>query len=467
MLRTMRSVDLLHAPILGKFFRWRWGRLILQLALGMLLLLIIYDGFTGSQLAPANIATVLSWVHYRGIVILILLLAGNLFCMGCPFTLPRTMAKRLSKGGKRWPSFLRNKWIAIGSLFFIFWLYEWLDLWASPWLTAWVAVAYVLASFLLEAIFSESAFCKYVCPLGSFNFVYSLASPLQIKASSQQVCRTCEGKECVRDSSEVLGCGTELFVPTITSNMDCTFCLDCARACPYDNVSLASRYPLTELITSQKPARWDRALLLVSLAFMGLSNAFGMVPPVYALQSWLGSIGLTSDALRLLIIFGIGNLLLPALLLVALSRISGRLVGSKRYKEIADQFSNAFVPIGLAIWLAHYGFHLAIGGAAIIPVFHAFMLDHGITLFGTQPNWSMSFLIPQSMIFPLQILALLGGFSLSLVTLGKIGLRRQPDPETAFREILPWAILIVLLAIAALSIFNLPMEMRGTRMIGI
>jgi hypothetical protein len=61
----------------------------------------------------------------------------------------------------------------------------------------------------------------------------------------------------------------------------------------------------------------------------------------------------------------------------------------------------------------------------------------------------------------------MGGFAGSLITLGKIALNRRPMPASAFRELLPWAILIVLITIAALSIFNLPMEMRGTRMIGI
>ena len=63
--------------------------------------------------------------------------------------------------------------------------------------------------------------------------------------------------------------------------------------------------------------------------------------------------------------------------------------------------------------------------------------------------------------------ALLGGLSSSLFVAGRIALNRHQQPARAFRELLPWAILIVLMMIAALSIFNLPMEMRGTRMIGI
>jgi hypothetical protein len=192
--------DALQLPVLRRIARWRWGRLVFQLPLLAVAVLLMYDGFTGPRNAAQNLATVVPWVHYRGFVIVALLLVGNLFCMGCPFTLPRTLAKRFSLPGRRFPQVLRNKWLAIGGLFTLFFLYEWLDFWASPWLTAWVIVFYFVASFALEAFFSESAFCKYVCPLGTFNFVYSTVSPLQIRAKDTDICRTCVGKECINGS---------------------------------------------------------------------------------------------------------------------------------------------------------------------------------------------------------------------------------------------------------------------------
>ena len=215
-------------------------------------------------------------------------------------------------------------------------------------------VAYFLASFILEAAFKESAFCKYVCPLGTFNFVYSAASPTQISIHDREVCRTCVGKECINGSyaqqpvikideiggdgqpvkthehnqQGVLGCGTELFPPQMQSNLDCVLCLDCVRACPHDNIGLFARNPLSELLNPQAwRKRWDLIFLVVALAFMGITNAFGMVPPVYALIETLAnafeglrSIGFSPAAVEgvvLLVVFGTGNLLLPFVLLMA------------------------------------------------------------------------------------------------------------------------------------------------------
>jgi len=66
----------------------------------------------GPQIASRNLATVGAWVHYRGLVLLALLLVGNLFCMGCPFTLPRTLAKGLSIRGRRFRNALRKQQVA-------------------------------------------------------------------------------------------------------------------------------------------------------------------------------------------------------------------------------------------------------------------------------------------------------------------------------------------------------------------
>ncbi|MFO7661616.1 MAG: FesM [Chloroflexota bacterium] len=462
--------DILRWPIIGRLLRHRQGRLVFQIPLLLIALLIIYDGFTGSPLASQNLATVGVWVHYRGIVILALLLVGNLFCMSCPFTLPRTIALRISRHGRRWPRILRNKWLAIAAFIGFLFLYEWLDMWASPAFTAWVIIGYFLSAFVLEAFFAESPFCKYVCPLGTFNFASSTLSPTQITVNSLDTCRTCPGKECVNGRPEVLGCGTELFPPTLRSNLDCILCLDCARACPYDNVALVVRPYGRELVDSKAwPRRWDLGLLILVFAFTGVSNAFGMVPPFYDLQTWLArTLNISHEGLLLLVIFVLLGLALPVSAGLGAAWLSRRLAGlSEPLRVSFSRFAPAFVPLAFAIWLAHYGFHFATGALAIIPVLQTFLLDHGLAWLGSRANWTLGPLFPGTWILPLQTAIVLGGFAGSLLIGHRIGSRDFSSSSLAVRVLLPWVIVIVGLALAALATFNLPMEMRGMTRTGL
>lgn len=489
--RPTSAFDVLSIPMIGTVLKSRYGRLILQVPLAIIAFALIYDGFTGPDSASQNLATVLPWVHYRGLVILVLLLAGNLFCMGCPFTIPRTLAKKLSISGMRFPKFLRNKWIAIASLFLIFFLYEWLDLWASPALTAWVIIAYFLASFVLEAVFKESVFCKYVCPLGSFNFAYSSASPTQIAVKDHSKCQSCQGKECVNGSfsSEsiiridkipfidadgtlhykdveveqnpqgVLGCGTELFPPQMTSNMDCVLCLDCVRACPHDNIGLMTRTPGRELLKDGAWAkRWDMSLFVIILAFLAVVNAFGMVPPVFDLLEWFAEIGFTGEILPLFFIFFGGGVIIPVTLALIAAKMTQILTftGDKiSLRDTVATFAPAFVPLGFGIWIAHYGFHFLIAPLSFVPVLQEF-------LGASQGDWAtFGMQVDIEFIGLLQVVALLGGFLWSMyITLQASD--RVYGKRSSFGALLPWALMLLVLMISAYQVFSLPMEMRGT-----
>jgi hypothetical protein len=208
---TARSFDLLRAPFIGRFLRWRFARPLLQSIVAVLATLVIFDGLVGPQLSPMNLAGVLPWIHWRGLLILGLLVAGNLFCMACPFTLPRTLAHRWLPRGRPWPRWLRSKWLAVGLIILFLWSYEAFALWNSPWMTAWIAIAYFVAAFVVDSLFSGASFCKYVCPIGQFNFVQALVSPLEVKVREPTVCASCHTKDCIRGSEVAPGCS--LHVP--------------------------------------------------------------------------------------------------------------------------------------------------------------------------------------------------------------------------------------------------------------
>src|SRR5262245_56374009 len=134
----MAGTDVLRWPVVGSFLRWRHARLSIQLFLLCVAGAMIVHGLLGPDLAPANLATVLTWVHYRGLLVVALLAAGNVFCGGCPFVLVRDWGRRLHPPTRTWPSRLRGKWIAIALFVGVLFAYELFDLWALPAATAYL-----------------------------------------------------------------------------------------------------------------------------------------------------------------------------------------------------------------------------------------------------------------------------------------------------------------------------------------
>jgi len=467
-------LDLIRLPLLGPFLRWRHNRTVAQLLLFGLAAAIIVDGLLGSPLAAKNVATVAAWVHYRGLVVLALLLAGNLFCAACPFVLPRKLAKWLGRPVRRWPQALRNKWLALGDLLAIVYAYELFDLWASPWWTAWLAVAYFMTAFVLEAFFTRNSFCMYVCPLGTFNFLYSTVSPLQITTHNADVCRDCKGHECINSSAIQQGCQLELFVPTIQSNLNCTLCLDCVKACPYDNVALVVRAPGHELFRQTWRHRLDLAWLAVIAAFLGLGNAFGMTPPVYVLEQRLAALLNTqSEALVLGLIYLAGGVVGPLLLVYGAAWLSRTLTARDKAHEpslnrLLMRYAYSFVPLGFAIWFAHYLFHFLTGAMTIVPAFQTFFQRKlGWPLLG-EPNWQVAarFVPTVETIQLLQSIITYGGLLAALALALTAARNNRRAGRVALLEALPWLVVLILLAVASGSTFLLPMEMRGSALGG-
>src|SRR5687768_2859845 len=249
--------DLLRLPLIGNLLRWRHARTLLQIPVFIVSGAMILHGLFGPTLAPKNLATTLTWVHFRGALVFVLLLAGNFFCLACPFMLVRNLARKFFKPVRNWPRRLRNKWLSLGLFITVLFVYEWFDLWASPWWTAWLIIAFFAGAVLIDAVFKHATFCKFVCPIGQFNFVASTVSPLEVAVRDHEVCTACATKDCIRGRREPAqplvilqrGCELALFQPRKVGNIDCTFCLDCVQACPHDNVGIISRLPATELMT--------------------------------------------------------------------------------------------------------------------------------------------------------------------------------------------------------------------------
>jgi hypothetical protein len=460
--------------LLGGLLKWRHARTLLQIPLFVIAVAMILHGLFGPQLAPRNLATTLTWIHFRGALVLVLLFAGNFFCLTCPFMLVRNFMRKFFRPTRNWPRSLRNKWFSISLFVIVLFVYEWFDLWASPWWTAWLIVMFFAGALLIDSIFKHATFCKFVCPIGQFNFVASTVSPFEVTVRDHEVCTDCRTKDCIRGVRAVeaplvvlqRGCELALFQPRKVGNLDCTFCLDCVQACPHDNVGVISRLPADELVRDPLRSglgvlsrRKDLAALVIVFAFGALLNAFGMVSPVYVLEQRLAKLfGVTTELPVLAFIFALFLLVEPLLLLGVAAWITRSVSSNKRsLLATAVRYAYALVPLGFGIWLAHYSFHFLTGVFTFIPVTQAAAADLGAAILG-QPRWGLTGMAPnvvQLFEFGFIALGLLGSLLVSY------SIAASEELVHPVRVFVPWAVLSLLLAAAALWLLVQPMEMRG------
>jgi cytochrome c oxidase assembly factor CtaG/ferredoxin len=459
--------DLLRTPGLGRFLKWRHARTALQIPMLILAGLVVVDGLTGPQVGAMNLAGVLPWTHWRGLVVIGLLTAGNVFCMACPFVLPRTIARRWLPAPLHWPGWLRSKWLAVGLLAVFLWAYEAFSLWDSPCWTAWITLGYFAAALCVDGLFRGAAFCKYVCPIGQFHFVQSLVSPLEIAVRDEAVCRQCQTKDCIRGRDGIPGCELELYLPRKSGNMDCTACLDCVHACPHDNIAIKARPPGAELWHDPQRSgvgrfsqRLDLAVLVLVLVFGAFANAAGMAQPVVEWQERLAGSLEFSGKLFAVTAFYIGAIvLLPAAVVIAAGVLSwnwGRPKGG--YLQAATAFVYALAPLGFAMWAAHYLFHFLTSYESAMPVAQRFVADWGGDL--GPAAWAQACCMNVAGWLPrFEIVLLDCGLLASLYTCWRIALARSDRPVAA---VVPWAMVIVGLFALGVWIVLQPMEMRGT-----
>ncbi len=488
-----RRFDLIGRLGLRRFFRWKYARLVFQLPLLILAVIMLVDGFTGRQLAPRNMATTATWLHWRGLVVLALALVGNAFCAACPLMLTRGTSRFLRRVlpeglQLRWPRALHNKYTVIALMALFFFSYELFDLWASPWLTAWLIVGYFGAALVIDTFFPAGTFCRYVCPLGNFNFVLSQTSPTQIVALNTDICAACEHKPCLHGretyTSEAQasghaafipltditnpngqgffpGCETGLFAPTIQSNMDCTNCFNCLRACPYDNVGLGVRSPARETTRDAwlRRGRFPVMLLAVCLSAWGLLNAAAMVAPFFGFMDRVAAfLNTQSEALLFGLLFSLTALIgfLATTLVGVVADFAG---GQREFRPIRSFLRWGYVVtvLGIGFWFAHYLFHFLTGALQIIPVFQNFLQLQG---FRTSPDWGLAQLVPTRYLFTITA-AVTSLYSLLAIYIGiRIAIR-----DFGRRGVLAmWPVLLFVLAFAVFAVWLLgqPMEMRGT-----
>jgi hypothetical protein len=217
--------------------------------------------------------------------------------------------------------------------------------------------------------------------------------------------------------------------------------------------------------------RLDYAALALLLVFGAFANAAGMTSPVVDLQASVAeSLGLSTPIVAITLFYLLCLVALPATFITAAAIATCQLVGEERtIRELVCRFAWSFVPLGFAMWLAHYCFHFFGSYDTIVPVTQRFASDFHLAALGS-PNWICSCCRPApGWLLKAELLMIDVGLLVSLYVAWRISTSLTADGGSAtnslrrtMRIVLPWAVLLLALFAAGVWILLAPMQMRGT-----
>jgi ferredoxin len=290
--------------------------------------------------------------------------------------------------------------------------------------------------------------------------VSSLVSPREIGVREPAVCKSCRTHDCIRGNEHARGCELYLFQPKKAGNLDCTFCLDCVKACPHDNVGLVSIAPAHTLTADpyrssigRLSRRTDFAAVAAVVVFGAFVNAAGMVAPVLMREHmWHARLGPHAMPLIIGCFVVAGVIVVPAAALAicaGLNRWSGT---RANVFDVMRRFVFALVPVGAAMWAAHLLYHLVTGWSAPAAAIGRWFASGTSSLpAAVVPGWLTG----------AEILVLDAGLLLTLYVCWRVANQYAGRLREAVAVMAPWATVSIALYAVGVWILFQPMQMRG------
>ncbi len=462
--------NLLRVPWLRRLLTSRALQPSLQIPLLILMAVVVLLGFHDVQDGGTNLATKLTWTIWWAGIIFTFVLAGRVWCLACPFGALNEWASRLAAPIRRLPRPFRNLWWATAMFVVLTWADEQLGVVRSPRVTAWIVLLFVGLAVAVGLLYQRRSFCRFLCPIGGLIGIYSMTAPIELRAEHGALCLAHREKSCYRGDGHARGCPMFEFPQAMDRNTYCNFCFECVKACPRENLAFRFRAFAKDLWTSGRRAL-DESFLAVALVGLTLSvtaQMLGAWPGWMAtLAAWLP--GFVRASLKPVTYLGLvesavllgSTLVVAPLLVLAASAAADRLAGDRGLglRRTFVVFGYMFVPVGLAMHLAHNLSHLLREGGGIVPVVQRALAVYTPFRLG-EPDWRVTALAPEPVVALLQVAIIVGFFAVSLAVGLKIAQRVYPDPRTATRALLPMAALSFLFTAIGIAVLSLPMAMR-------
>jgi len=448
--KVKKEKDLLKNIKFKKFIKSKKYPGVFQWPVAIIFAFIVFELIAGPAEAHNNFGTAGTWVLWWPLLPILLLFFGRFWCIVCPFGFLNDVVQKFVGNKKPVPKFLKKYGIWIIDITFL--MITWSDhVWGiveNPRGSGVLLLMITTAVIFSGALFERRTWCRYLCFLGGLSGNYSRTGMVELRGTPE-ICKKCTAASCYKGTSEVPGCPMFEFPKTMDSSAECNLCGNCVKNCPNDSITISTRIPTQELWDIKKPKIEVAFLAIVIMGIVFVQNITMLKIWDEILKSLENILGTTNYYITFTVTFFIA-MLIPVLLLLLTGLIAKKFNKTSIMENFA-KFGYAIIPLDLAGHIAHNLFHLLAEGKSVGYTF--------MGLFGMNSHGASTAILPSPTIQILQYIIIIIGTIGSIYTAYRIAKSSQTKGHPLGTSIV-YAILMILLAVANIYLFSLPMAMR-------
>jgi polyferredoxin len=413
---------------------------------GMFFICVLAVLFFGPSVAEKNIGLTLSWVVGWPLLIFGFFFLARIWCSVCGLSVPGWLAQTIIRPERPTPRIIRHYsgWIMAFLCILLFWIETAWNAYASPRLTAMIIFSITMGSLIFSMLYKRRVWCRYLCPLGAINALFSMPSILELRSNAQMCMNRCDNHSCYTGDDHAAGCPMFRHPFLVDNNRDCILCGQCIKNCKLNSIHLNLRLAPQELWNQQAP-RLSDSFLVVSLAAIFYPFAINQSFPSFfentaATLQFFGfpsSIPLAASC----IFFSCIAVYLGGY--TAMSHIMTRMTGNN-WKTTAAILGYGMIPLVLGAFMAAH-LEIFVNGLWLLP---ANLMD----LFGIGGEQVASRVISRDATIVLQIITVVGGLIASLYATHRIIRRLVVGRPYASKMFTLPAVLLGLSALAYLQL---------------
>ena len=198
----------------------------------------------------AKNTSLLVWSIGWPLIVISLLLTSRFFCGLCPFRTTSELVQKIMNLDLRPSDFIKTygPYIGVFGFALILCSEHITDMPNYPLATAILLLSILGFTVFFYVLYGSASWCRYICPLGLMNGVYSKLSIIEVRANTNVCYSECKYPACYKGTDEDKGCPMNLGVFNMYTNEDCILCGQCIKNCKYDAINLNLRVPAAEIV---------------------------------------------------------------------------------------------------------------------------------------------------------------------------------------------------------------------------